>query len=105
VSSSAPIGAGRYIAAELADLADDYQVALSLSRAGQCWDNALAESVLSSLGTRARRYPGLPARTAVGLSWTTPACVTAPACRARSVTAARPNSRRQRKRGPGAQVA
>jgi transposase InsO family protein len=35
--------------AEFADLADDHQVVLSLSRAGQCWDNALAESFFASL--------------------------------------------------------
>jgi transposase InsO family protein len=39
----------QYTSAEFADLADGYQVALSLGRTGQCWDNALAESFFASL--------------------------------------------------------
>jgi putative transposase len=35
--------------AGFASLADDYQVALSLGRTDQCWDNALAESFFASL--------------------------------------------------------
>jgi transposase InsO family protein len=34
---------------QFADLANDYQVVLSLGRTGQCWDNALAESFSGSL--------------------------------------------------------
>jgi transposase InsO family protein len=44
-----PVESAQYTTAEFADLADDYQVALSLGRTGQCWDNALAESFFSSL--------------------------------------------------------
>jgi transposase InsO family protein len=39
----------QYTSAAFADLADDYQVVLSLGRTGQCWDNALAESFFASL--------------------------------------------------------
>jgi transposase InsO family protein len=39
----------QYTSRELADLAGDWDVALSLGRTGQCWDNALAESFFSSL--------------------------------------------------------
>jgi len=39
----------QYTSAAFADLADDYQVVLSLGRTGQCWDNALAESFFGSL--------------------------------------------------------
>jgi len=39
----------QYTSAGFADLADDYQVVLSLGRTGQCWDNALAESFFASL--------------------------------------------------------
>ena len=39
----------QYTSAELAALAADYQVELSHGRAGQCWDNALAESFFGSL--------------------------------------------------------
>jgi putative transposase len=39
----------QYTSAQFAALADDYQVALSLGRKGQCWDNALAESFFSSI--------------------------------------------------------
>jgi transposase InsO family protein len=39
----------QYTSAEFADLADDYQVVLSLGRTGQCWDNALAESFFAAL--------------------------------------------------------
>jgi transposase InsO family protein len=39
----------QYTSAEFADLADGYQVVLSLGRTGQCWDNALAESFFASL--------------------------------------------------------
>jgi putative transposase len=39
----------QYTSAQFADLADGYQVLLSLGRTGQCWDNALAESFFASL--------------------------------------------------------
>lgn len=39
----------QYTSAAYAALADDCQVALSVGRTGQCWDNALAESFFSSL--------------------------------------------------------
>ena len=39
----------QYTSAQFAGLADDCQVALSLGRTGQCWDNALAESFFASL--------------------------------------------------------
>jgi transposase InsO family protein len=39
----------QYTSAEFAQLADGYQVALSLGRTGQCWDNALAESFFAAL--------------------------------------------------------
>ena len=39
----------QYTSAEFAGLAGDCQVALSLGRTGQCWDNALAESFFASL--------------------------------------------------------
>jgi len=39
----------QYTSAEFASLAGDCQVALSLGRTGQCWDNALAESFFASL--------------------------------------------------------
>ena len=39
----------QYTSAAYAALADDCEVALSVGRTGQCWDNALAESFFSSL--------------------------------------------------------
>jgi transposase InsO family protein len=39
----------QYTSAELASLAGDFDVELSHSRKGQCWDNALAESFFGSL--------------------------------------------------------
>jgi transposase InsO family protein len=39
----------QYTSAAYAALADGCQVALSVGRTGQCWDNALAESFFSSL--------------------------------------------------------
>ena len=39
----------QYTSAAYAALAQDCQVALSVGRTGQCWDNALAESFFSSL--------------------------------------------------------
>ena len=39
----------QYTSAAFAALAEDSQVALSVGRTGQCWDNALAESFFSSL--------------------------------------------------------
>jgi transposase InsO family protein len=39
----------QYTSAEFTRLAEDHQVALSLGRKGQCWDNALAESFFASL--------------------------------------------------------
>jgi transposase InsO family protein len=39
----------QYTSRELAGLATDHDIALSLGRTGQCWDNALAESFFASL--------------------------------------------------------
>jgi putative transposase len=39
----------QYTSAAYAALADECEVALSVGRTGQCWDNALAESFFSSL--------------------------------------------------------
>jgi transposase InsO family protein len=39
----------QYTSAAFADLAGDCQVALSVGRKGQCWDNAVAESFFASL--------------------------------------------------------
>ena len=39
----------QYTSAAFADLAQDCQVALSVGRKGQCWDNAVAESFFASL--------------------------------------------------------
>ncbi len=39
----------QYTSAQFAALAGDCQVALSVGRTGQCWDNALAESFFASL--------------------------------------------------------
>jgi transposase InsO family protein len=39
----------QYTSAAYAELADECEVALSVGRTGQCWDNALAESFFSSL--------------------------------------------------------
>jgi putative transposase len=39
----------QYTSAAYAALADECQVTLSVGRTGQCWDNALAESLFSSL--------------------------------------------------------
>jgi Integrase core domain len=44
-----PVESTQYTSAGFADLADNYQVVLSLGRTGQCWDNALAESFFASL--------------------------------------------------------
>jgi transposase InsO family protein len=38
----------QYTSGEFAELASDYQVALSPGRTCQCWDNALAESFFAS---------------------------------------------------------
>ena len=39
----------QYTSARFAELAGDCQVALSVGRTGQCWDNALAESFFASI--------------------------------------------------------
>jgi transposase InsO family protein len=39
----------RYTSGQLAQLAEDHQVRLSLGRKGQCWDNALAESFFATI--------------------------------------------------------
>jgi transposase InsO family protein len=39
----------QYTSAQFAALASDCQVALSVGRTGQCWDNALAESFFASI--------------------------------------------------------
>jgi transposase InsO family protein len=39
----------QFTSAAFAGLAGGYQGVLSLGRAGQCWDNALAESIFGSL--------------------------------------------------------
>ena len=44
-----PVELAQYTSTDFADLADDYQVVLSLGRTGQCWDNALAESFFASI--------------------------------------------------------
>ena len=49
----------QYTSAAYADLAEDCQVTLSVGRKGQCWDNALAESLLLLAEGRADRHPGL----------------------------------------------
>ncbi|MDX2565373.1 integrase core domain-containing protein, partial [Streptomyces sp. TX20-6-3] len=40
---------GPYTSRELATLATDFDIRLSVGRTGQCWDNALAESFFSTL--------------------------------------------------------
>jgi transposase InsO family protein len=54
----------QYTSADFADLASDYQVALSLGRTGQCWDNALAESFFASLKGELIDIRPWPTRTA-----------------------------------------
>ncbi|EDX21170.1 IS3 family transposase [Streptomyces sp. Mg1] len=39
----------QYTSSELASLATDFGIRLSVGRTGQCWDNALAESFFSTL--------------------------------------------------------
>jgi putative transposase len=43
-----PVEPGQYTSAQYTALASDCQVALSVGRTGQCWDNALAESFFAS---------------------------------------------------------
>jgi putative transposase len=43
-----PLEPGQYTSAAFASLASDCAVTLSLSRTGQCWDNALSESFFAS---------------------------------------------------------
>jgi transposase InsO family protein len=54
----------QYTSAEFASLAGDCQVALSLGRKGQCWDNALAESFFSSLKGELTDHQAWPTRAA-----------------------------------------
>ena len=54
----------QYTSADFADLAEDYQVVLSLGRTGQCWDNALAESFFASLKGELIDLQAWPARAA-----------------------------------------
>jgi putative transposase len=44
-----PVEFTQYTSSEFAALAADCQVALSVGRTGQCWDNALAESFFASI--------------------------------------------------------
>jgi len=54
----------QYTSAAFADLADGYQVVLSLGRTGQCWDNALAESFFGSLKGELTDLQAWPTRAA-----------------------------------------
>lgn len=59
-----PVELAQYTSAAFAELADDWQVVLSLGRTGQCWDNALAESFFASLKGELTGSQAWPSRTA-----------------------------------------
>ena len=46
-----PVEPGQYTSTQLADVADDLGVRLSVGRTGVCWDNAQQESFWSTLKT------------------------------------------------------
>lgn len=52
----------QYSSAEFASLASGYDVALSVGRTGQCWDNALSESFFASLKGELIDVQAWPAR-------------------------------------------
>jgi transposase InsO family protein len=54
----------QYTSTGFTGLADEHQVVLSLGRAGQCWDNALAESFFASLKGELTGSRAWPSRTA-----------------------------------------
>ncbi|WP_327301784.1 IS3 family transposase [Streptomyces goshikiensis] len=47
----------QYTSSELASLATDFGIRLSVGRTGQCWDNALAESFFSTLNELGDTHP------------------------------------------------
>jgi len=49
VSSSIPTAASQYTSGDLAALARANGVVLSVSRKGECWDNAVAESFFATI--------------------------------------------------------
>ncbi|MYV67014.1 IS3 family transposase [Streptomyces sp. SID2131] len=54
----------QYTSRELATLATDFGIRLSVGRTGQCWDNALAESFFSTLKDELGDSQPWPSRTA-----------------------------------------
>ncbi|MFE9940185.1 integrase core domain-containing protein [Streptomyces hirsutus] len=56
---------GQYTSREVADLADEFGVRLSVGRTGQCWDNALAESFFATLKRELIGERSWPNRSAV----------------------------------------
>ncbi|MEU1693091.1 IS3 family transposase [Streptomyces hirsutus] len=55
----------QYTSREVADLADEFGVRLSVGRTGQCWDNALAESFFATLKRELIGERSWPNRSAV----------------------------------------
>ena len=85
----------QYTSAAFGGLAGDFHVELSHGRTGQCWDNALAESVLRLDQRRADRPAALahPGPASDALLSSTSAGTTAPACTAAWDTSAQPSSK------------
>ena len=62
----------QYTSRELAELADEFGVRLSVGRTGQCWDNALAESFFATLKRELigdRPWPGRAAAHSAIFEW------------------------------------
>jgi putative transposase len=59
-----PVESAQYTSGDYATLADDLAVILSTGRAGQCWDNALAESFFASLKGECLDHQPWPTRAA-----------------------------------------
>ncbi|WP_406053522.1 IS3 family transposase [Streptomyces sp. NBC_01077] len=63
----------QYTSSELATLATDFGIRLSVGRTGQCWDNALAESFFSTLKNElgdSRPWPSRAAAHTAIFEWT-----------------------------------
>ncbi|WP_405772431.1 DDE-type integrase/transposase/recombinase [Actinacidiphila glaucinigra] len=86
----------QYTSQQFAALADEFGIRLSVGRTGQCWDNALAESLFATIKRELLDTSAWPSRAAArtAIFDFIESCTTCTACTAASATAALPNTRR-----------